>query len=391
MKEWTAYIKAGSVIRYAGLKDASNKMKIHASNTSPLLEMSSQASQNTAGPDADSKVFQPVQFVTPAEITDKYVSGSNAAYISALTQLQASIESIADQPPNDAAAAQTLQVAKQAEATVGQIAQSFKIDSPVQGLVQALLMAPITHAEALLKGMGPAELNGKGKALCAQINPVFLKYPFKPGAQGEATLQEIDMIFKPKEGVLWQFYEQNLQKALMRSGTHFVANPGGGVNITSSFLNFLNHASDFTEAAYQGGAGPKFNYSVKPELSPDMQSIKLSIDGNTVTYTSANSGAKPFVWPGAAPGTRLNVTFQGGKDFDYPNYPGLWSVFRFVAEANKRIGDIVEETLTSGANSRPITNPTTGQPITVRLEFIANPPIFTPGYFTFGCVSDVAR
>jgi type VI secretion system protein ImpL len=391
VKAWTAYIRAAIVLRYAGLKDAAQKLKQHASNVAPLLELSSQASQNTAGDDPNSKIFQPVQSVTPPENTDKYVAGPNQNYISALMQLQSSIESIADQPPNDAAAAQTLQVAKQAEATVGQMAQAFRIDSPIQGMVQALLIAPITNAEALLKGLGPAELNAKGKALCAQINPILAKYPFKANSQVFATLPDIDVIFKPKEGAIWQFYDQNLQKALTRSGTHFVPNPGGGINITQTFLTFLNHASDFTEAAYPGGAGPKFNYSVKPELSPDMQSIKLSIDGNAVTFTPAAAGPKPFVWPGGAPGTQLNVTFQGGKDFDYPNYPGLWSVFLFVAEANRRIGDVVEETLTAGSPPRPITNPATGQPVTVRLQFIANPPIFTPGYFAFTCAPDVAR
>ena len=151
VKAWTAYIKAAIVVRYAGLKDAALKLKQLSSNLAPLLEMLSQASRNTAGDDPNSKLFQPVQFVTPLENSDKYVAPSNQNYISALVQLQSSIASIADQPPNDAAAAQTLQVARQAEGTVRQMAQSFRIDSPIQAIVQKLLMDPITNVEALLK------------------------------------------------------------------------------------------------------------------------------------------------------------------------------------------------------------------------------------------------
>src|SRR5262249_25758033 len=158
--------------------------------------------------------------------------------------------------------------------------------------------------EALLKGLGPVELNGKGKAMCAQVRPVLAKFPFNPTAQQEVTIQEFDSVFKPKEGVIWELVDGGLQKYLTKQGTHYVVNPSGGVNITPAFLGFVNHAADFTEAAYRGGSGPKFTYSVKPELSPDMQSIKLTIDGQAMTF-SGSATSKPLVWPGTARGVEL--------------------------------------------------------------------------------------
>ena len=49
-----------------------------------------------------------------------------------------------------------------------------KIDSTSQKLLED----PITYVEALLRTLGPAELNGKGKGLCTQMRTVFAKYPF---------------------------------------------------------------------------------------------------------------------------------------------------------------------------------------------------------------------
>src|ERR1035437_2712064 len=66
VKQWRTYIKSASVVRYAGLKDATTKLAQLSGNQSPLLELFALASTNTAVDDpALAKVFQPVQSVVP--------------------------------------------------------------------------------------------------------------------------------------------------------------------------------------------------------------------------------------------------------------------------------------------------------------------------------------
>src|ERR1017187_3152449 len=66
VNEWRAYLKGASVVRYAGLKDASQKLTQLSGNQSPLLELMALASQNTAVDDPTvAQVFQPVQTVVP--------------------------------------------------------------------------------------------------------------------------------------------------------------------------------------------------------------------------------------------------------------------------------------------------------------------------------------
>src|ERR1039458_6540662 len=81
VKEWRTYIKSASVVRYAGLKDATTKLSQLAGNQSPLLELFALASTNTAVDDAGvAAVFQPVQSVVPPGSTDRFIAPPNQNY-----------------------------------------------------------------------------------------------------------------------------------------------------------------------------------------------------------------------------------------------------------------------------------------------------------------------
>jgi type VI secretion system protein ImpL len=395
VKEWRAYMKGASVVRYTGLKDASQKLMQLSGNQSPLLELLALASQNTAVDDATvSQVFQPVQTVVPPTSTDRYIAPPNQNYMNALVALQTSLEQIADQPgtPSDTAAAGTLSSAQQAILNTRQMAQAFRIDpeAHVETTTQKLLEDPITYAQGLLRTLGPAELNGKGKDLCGQMRPLLSKYPFSPNATALATVADIDAVFKPQGGLLWQFVDANLQKALTRQGAQFVPNSSGGITINPAFLGFLNRSAAFSSAAFEGSPDVHFSYSVKPVLTSDIDTIHLAIDGQPNDFNAANSGAKKYNWPGTAQGVMMTLKFKSGSTIAYPAYDGLWGIFQFVA-VGKRQGNLVEEPLVD-SRGRPALNAANGQPITVTFEISATPPIFDKGYFSgMSCVAEVAK
>ena len=394
-KEWRTYIKSASVARFAGLKDASDKLMQISGNQSPLLELFALASQNTAVDDPNvADLFQPVQAIVPPTATDRFIQPPNQNYMNALVQLQTSLEAIASQPGTvtDAAAAPTLSNAQQAIVNTRQMAQTFRIDSEghIETAAQKLLEDPITNAQGLLRALGPAELNGKGKDLCAQMRPLFSKYPFSPNATAQATLQDIDAIFKPKEGALWAFYDANLQKVLARQGSQFAPVAGAGMTVNPAFLSFLNRAAQFADLAYaNNSADAHFTYTVKPVVSPDTDSIKLVIDGQPADFNASAAG-KQFTWPGAAHGVQLTVKFKGSTPYEYPSYDGLWAVFQFVGDADKRVGSQIEMALRAGKQGRAVLY--NGQPVIVRFDLAANPPVFDKAYFTgLSCVAEVAK
>ncbi|MCX6624984.1 MAG: hypothetical protein NTY38_28775, partial [Acidobacteria bacterium] len=215
---WRAYINNSRVMPYAGLKDAATKLNQLSGNQSPLLALFWLASQNT-GVDSPKvlEAFQPIHQVVPPAQADRYIGPTNQPYMNSLLQLQNSIEQAANAPTVDPGmASATLQNANSAKMGTRQVAQGFRIDpeAHLETKVEKLLQDPITNAEGLLRGLGPAELNAKGRGMCMQFSAVFAKFPFNPKAQAEATLDEVGGLLKPQTGALWTFYEANLKAIL---------------------------------------------------------------------------------------------------------------------------------------------------------------------------------
>ena len=404
VKQWRTYVKSASVVRYSGLKDATTKLAQLSGNQSPLLELFALASTNTAVDDpAVAKIFQPVQSVVPPGSTDRYILPPNQNYMTALVTIQTSLEAIANQPgaPNDAAAAQTVNNATQAKVNTRQMAQAFSIDAEghIEASVQKLLEDPITYLDAMLRSIDTPEINAGGKALCGGFRPVLNKYPFNPAATSEATLADVNAVFRKPDGLLWTFYEQKMQKVLTRQGTQYVPNAAAKVTVSPAFLSFFNSAAAFAETLYaDGGQDPHFSYSLKPETTEGVQMITLKVDGQTLTYTAGAPAAfKKFTWQGSGTHEALLSVRFGSTDLGFASGEGLWAAFHLFQKANQSTptaaGQMLEWITSSGKASEAIKLPS-GRPLTVRidLDLGAAPPLFQRGYLSrMTCVQEIAR
>jgi type VI protein secretion system component VasK len=273
------------------------------------------------------------------------------------------------------------------------MAQNFGLDpvAHLESTVEKLMEDPITHCEALLRGLGPAELNGKGKGLCAQLSPVLATFPFNGRSKAQATPSDVNSAFKPKEGALWSFYDQNLSKYLLRQGQHYVPDSSAPIQLNQAFVGFFNRAAAFSDLAYPGGsADPHFSYNLKPIFSEGIQSLKLTIDGQAADFTPA-SPAKGFNWQASgAHGVQLSGKYTNGQDFQYATYDGLWAVFEWVGDVDAQQGSVLEWRLKAGKGDRAVLSPVTNQPTTVK--FSIDNPVFQKGYFAgLSCVSEIAK
>jgi type VI secretion system protein ImpL len=396
--QWRAYMKASAVVRYRDIKDAAQKLNVLSGNQSPLLALFWLASQNTAVDDpALAKAFQPVQAVVPPASVDRYIGPANQTYVTALVSLQASLEGLASQAvPDPAAANQTLSLATAAKVATRQVAQGFSIDpdAHVETTVQHLMEEPITNVEALLRGLGPAELNGKGKGLCSQMRPVWNKYPFNPASHTDATVAEVNSLLRKPDGALWALYDSSLQKLLVRQGNQYVPAPGATVALTPGFVHFFNQAAALSDMLYAGNSqDPHFVYRLKP-LPPEgisSATIRLGIDGQTLTYAGGSAAAQQFVWQAAgAHGVTATLKFGGGPDIEWSSAEGLWAVFRFFDKADR--WQPLEWVIRSGKDSKPMS--VEGRPVAVRFEVDMGgaSPVFQKGFFgKLGCVAEISR
>jgi type VI secretion system protein ImpL len=404
VKQWRTYVKSASVVRYAGLKDATTKLAQLSGNQSPLLELFALASTHTAVDEpAVAKIFQPVQAVVPPGSTDRFIAAPNQNYMNALLTIQSSLEAIASQPgaPTDAAAAQTVTNAAQAKVNTRQMAQTFTIDAEghIEANVQKLLEDPITYLDAMLRSIDTPEINAGGRALCGDFRPVLSKYPFNPNATNEATVADVNRLFHKPDGILWTFLDQKLQKVLTRQGGQYVPNPASKVAVNPSFLAFFNSAAAFGETLYaDGSADPHFTYSLKPETTEGVEMITLRVDGQTLSHKAGAAAAfQKFTWRGSGPHeAQLSVRF-GNTDLGFASGEGLWAAFHLFQKANQSTptgaGQLLEWITSSGKVSEAIKLPS-GRPLTVRLDLDLGtaPPIFQRGYLSrMTCVADIAK
>ncbi len=393
---WQTYLKRAAVLPFHGIEDADQKLQKLSGNQSPLLELFYLASQNTAVDNpAVATSLRALYTVMPAGVPDQYISAANADYMKGLVTLQVSLDQIAQSQgtPQEAAVTQTLTNAQSALLTTRQMAQNFGADpnAHLEATVEKLMEDPITYVQGLLRGLGPAELNGKGKGLCTQLSPVFAHFPFNSSSKTEATPADVNAAFKPKEGAIWAFFDQNMAKYLILQGSRYVPDPSSPVPINPGFINFLDHAKAFSDMAYPAGsADPHFTYTLKPILSDDIQSLRLTIDGQGAEF-SADTAAKSFAWqPAGAHGVQYTVKFKNGDTVPFPNYTGLWAIFQWVDDADAQSGDTLEWRVKGGKGDRPILSPVTNQPVKVRFTF--GNPVFQKGYFSgLHCVSEIAK
>jgi hypothetical protein len=277
------------------------------------------------------------------------------------------------------------------------LAQQFNPDPQghTSEQVERLLEEPITNVH--IRSVDLIALNDTGAELCRAMYPLLNKYPFNPKPTAEkATPEAVNQFFKPEHGMIWQVVESSLQKAITKQGTTYLARQGSGFTVNPRFVEFLNRVATFANTAYANDSrDPHFAYTVKLVSSPDLQNVTLTIDGSTVVFPGNDSPMKEFTWPGSEHIVKLTVKMKGGNDHTLPEYRGLWAVFEFVTEADSH-GEgnptLVRRDLGSGDPKRIIKDPVTDKDVTMKFEFIADPPVFQKGYFgSLGCVSNVAN
>ncbi len=341
--KWREFLKNTRVLPYANLQDAAKKLNLLSGAQTPLMALFWVVTQNTA---VDSprvlEAFDPIhKIVPPPAATVQYVLPPNQEYMGSLANLQTTIGQVADQqgPPDPARAQPIRMAADTARNVVKKMGYTFKIDpeAHVETTALRLLEAPIQSIDALTKNMGAGEVNGKAGAFCAAFSPVMNKFPFNPNSAAEATLQEVSAIFRPREGKLWIFYEESLRNFLQKQGNLYVANPASGLQMNPLFVNFFNNAARFSDTLYPGGATePSLRYSLQFQRSELIREMTLAVDGQSSKLTGAEP-ARQYVWPGAGTrSVRLSGKVSGGPDFEFQNRDGLWAVFRFFADADRR-------------------------------------------------------
>jgi type VI secretion system protein ImpL len=432
VKAWQTYVRSIAIVRATAARDAATKLGTLGGGQSPLFAAFSLASRNT---DTDSTViaaFQPVKVLTNPK-PDSYVFEGNQPYLNALLAVQGAMEQVANiPPPTDTASTQALvQAAQQALGTVTpakvaarQLTQKFVVGgegAQIEPQIAAVLLAPLENAEQVLRGVTStrapahrivasggggakgavaapgapaaagvdvaalsAQLNERGRSICAAMTPMLAKFPFNPDATAEATLAEVSAMLAPGTGALWAFQQERLEGLLVKQGTTWAASPTGAVALSAPFVAFFNRAAQVSNALYNGGAEPRVVFTAHAVVNEDPRWLTLS-QGNQVAKFEKNTPPAQFVWPSAS-GREVKFTGQyGRRERLIAQTSGDWAMFRFVALAVKEDGDATMHAEWTQADKN-------AAPVAIDFVFTSGAPVFRRGWLgRMACAPQVTR
>jgi type VI secretion system protein ImpL len=389
IQEWRTVLQTSAVRPNASLHDADAKLGKLTSPSSPILELFWFVSHNTHVPlQQISDSFQPIQSVVPDGPPNQYVLAANQSYMTALDKVKSQIKSLADSPTGAGDANlvnQALSAAGEADTAVDQIAQKFNVDPTfhIEAVAQALLKQPIEHARAVVSVAPKEPVNGAGKSLCNQLTALTIRFPFNPNSSDDVSLDQLNMIFAPGTGSLWTTYKDKWALYLHKEGSRYVANNGGNVKITDTFLAFFNRAAGLSDALYGSGSPtPRVSYSLT-QVASNIEGLTLKVGNETLSGTGQS---KNFLWIGAS-----EDVLATSKDvaIDVP-HSGTWAIFHFIYDGHPAaVGGGYNLNFVRQSNGQDITFNGKRQSYSYQLHFSGADPLVDFG--RLNCVSQVAR
>jgi type VI secretion system protein ImpL len=227
----------------------------------------------------------------------------------------------------------------------GTQAELLKMDETGQELMTRLLMNPLKQGyKAVMRHAGGSASGLWEVAVWPSYrDKIKDRYPFNLAATRDASLQDAVAFFKPKGGILWGFYDQNLKSFHNKVGHDFIpeAHLEERPKPAKPFTPFrpllypcLHRADEITEALFPVSDGeeagkPRVEFQVNLKtVSPIVSEVIFEIDGQKRVYRNEKEIWKPMVWPGEKQtGARIQLRGAGGLDEEVVR-EGPWGIFR---------------------------------------------------------------
>ncbi|HEV2325748.1 MAG TPA: ImcF-related family protein [Terracidiphilus sp.] len=391
--QWRDFLHAATVVHYRSLADAATKLQLLTNNNSPLLALLYVASHNTAVANPNlAREFQPPQHVVAPASLDVLIGPGNQSYINGLLGLQGAVAQVAQSPnPNDPnAVAPIIAASTSAHTAASQTAQSFTLDPTghVDQTVLALLQAPINSVDEVVRGRGPAVLNGQGAQFCSAFTPLMAKFPFAPNSSIEASPSEVAVLLQPGAGSLWQLYDNSLKTLLVRAGSQYVPVPNAPMKINPDYVRFFNRAAALSNSLYPPPGVPGLNFTTKILPSKGINSVTVGVDTQQLTGSNVS---KQFTWSLATSQQSQLIANYGTGTLPLLQFSGPWAVFHLMDKGRAEAGAPGRLAYPLEISNTPIV--VNGTPLVVYLELSGqDASLLMPGGLSgIRCVSTIAH
>ncbi len=226
-------------------------------------------------------------------------------------------------------------------------------------LLDKMLSPPLSGAEVAVTGATGESANRKW---CENVVVVFDQllaghYPFAGSRKmREVPVTDIDKVFKPQGGALWQYFTSALQADFDHppGTTIYRLKDQTSVKYKPNLPAFLKRAQELTDLLY-GKDGSHLGITVSMRIRASAPYTKLTFEsgGRKLTYFNARERWEDFPWP--ARGAVFH-TFLGANEGQYGYLDGEWGLFHLLDEAKLTVSSEGEEYLAA------VWNPSSGAP-----------------------------
>lgn len=216
------------------------------------------------------------------------------------------------------------------------------LDTLGRDLLTELLMNPLRQSyKAMLKSGGQAASGlWEVEVWPSYRDTVRNRYPFNLASRRDASFEDALAFFKPKDGILWGFYEGFLKGYHRRirhkfvPSTHLSGLASGRKRFTPfnpNMYNCLERAHEISDALFAQGE-PKVRFKVNlTTVSPIVSEIVFRVDGQERRYRNEKEFWHSLSWPGpdGPSGASIQILGAGGLDEEI-HRDGPWGLFRLL-------------------------------------------------------------
>jgi len=215
-------------------------------------------------------------------------------------------------------------------------------------LLDKMLSPPLSGAEVAVTGATQDTANRKW---CENVVVVFDqllagRYPFSSSRKArEVPIADIDKVFQPKSGALWQYFTAALAAEFDHpAGTAiFNLKDQTSVKFKPNLPAFLRRAQELNDLLY-GKEGAHLGITASMRLRASAPYTKLVFESGTrkLTYFNTKERWDDFTWPARGAVFR---TFLGANEGQYGYPEGEWALFQLLDDAKLTVSSDGDEYL----------------------------------------------
>ncbi len=363
---WFNLLSEVKVAPFRSLDDGAKKMLLLARNDGPIAELMQLVSENinitqvggTVLPDAGSVKTSALvpeleaPFHDLRKLTDRGDKMNTSLlinqYLLALTSAQSEVEQMeaaVDVPHESFQRAATILGGN--GATVSELYKCWLstnsllngIDARTRKVAEALLHEPIKEAWRAIIQQTRVHLQNQwnGLVLVDYQRKISGKFPFASSGP-DASLNDISDFFRPKDGLIWAFTDDQLKPFLrkQRNGWKEKTWLGAGLQFDRSLLRSLRQASGISSGLFRSGQfQPDIHFSIYPMPSKGVRVVRFETNGQPLIYQNEPQEWKRFRWPGEQNrnNTLIGCIPMGSNTLTELKFSGDWSLFHLLRKA----------------------------------------------------------